>query len=894
MVGRTLGHYKIIEPLGAGGMGEVYRAHDTTLDRDVAIKTLPEDLATDPDRLARFEREAKSLAALDHPNIVHIYTVESAGDTRFLTMQLVEGDRLADSIPGHGMPLEDLLDIAIPLADALCAAHESSITHRDLKPANVMLDHAGRVKVLDFGLAKLQRPEADAGASQLTTDLRTDHGAVLGTVPYMSPEQAEAKAIDHRSDLFSLGVMLHEMATGERPFQGETAASVISSILRDTPTPVTETRAEMPAEIGRIIRRCLEKDPERRFQSAKDLRIELQDLRREADSVQANTRVTPPVASRRWRRLAYAVPIVAAAAILVWALSGRGGDSSGSRGTGSTIRPLTSFVGWEYAPSWSPDGSMITYTHIVGGDADVATLSVRGGEPHILTGDSPADEIKARWSPDGSKIAYVSDRGTGSNVYWIPPTGGAERMVAETHIPFLERMGAWAGALGANPWSPDGQELIFSRLNERGDVGLWKVHLSTGEQTQLTSPPPGTEDAEGSWSFDGKWIAFTHVEKGKEDLRLIPAEGGEATYVVDGSDPAWFPDNRRLAFSSSRSGAPNIWEIDLDTRELHQLTFGAGFDWTPSVARDGSIAYVQFGHQIDIHWIQLAPSEEEPERLTSFTGQHFGPRVSPDGNRVVYYSDRSGNFDLWLLDRTTNQHRQLTDHPANDRLPDWSPDGDEIVFMSDRDGPVKLWVVQTETGVVRRLTDHELPWSTHTAKGQGGPRWAPDGSVIGYLASEEGNAIWLVRPDGSDPHPSTARGALSFGWYGDGQRVVYTRRALDGSGLVELLAAHLVTGEERLLRAGAIAEVAVSPDGSALTFIEAVSHFTMELQLLRLTPPTSTNELPGAAGEPRQLTFGEGVWHAHSGGWAPDGSAVVFSTDRDYGDIYVIEPKLEE
>jgi Tol biopolymer transport system component len=891
MKGRTLGHYEILEPLGAGGMGEVYRARDTKLERDVAIKVLPEDFAADPERLARFEREARSLAALDHPNIVHIYSVESVDDTRFLTMQLIEGKSLAEIIPASGMPLADLLDTAVPLADALTAAHESGVTHRDLKPANVMLDQAGRVKVLDFGLAKLHRPDADVAASELTADLQTEHGAVLGTVPYMSPEQAEGKVVDARSDLFSFGVILYEMAVGERPFQGGSEASIVTSILRDVPAPVSDRKVELPADLDRIIRRCLEKDPDRRLQSAKDLRNELLDLRGQAESGRFAVPVASYTLSLWWRRLAFVAPIVAAAAILIWGLSGRGGDPSSSGRAASTIRPLTSFVGWEHSPSWSPDGSMITYTHIVEGDADVATLSVEGGEPHILTASSPADEFRASWSPDGSKIAYVSDRGTGTNVYWIPPTGGAERLVAETHIPFLERMGAWGGALGSNAWSPDGRDLVFSRLHESGDVGLWRVHLPTGEETQLTFPQPGGVDRDASWSFDGERIAFTRIDKGREDLALVPAEGGEVTLVAPGGDPAWFPDNRRLAFASLRSGAPNIWEIDLDTLELRQLTFGAGADWVPAVARDGSIAYVQFGHQIDIRWTRLDTPEQEHERLTSFTGEHFGARVSPDGNRVVYYSDRAGNFDLWLLDRTTGQHRQLTDHPADDRLPDWSADGEEIVFMSDRDGLVRLWIVQTETGVVRRLTDHTLPWSTHSAKGQGGPRWSPDGSVIGYLAPEEGNAIWLVRPDGSDRRPSRVRGALSFGWYLDAQRVVYTRRAPDGSGLVELRVAHLGTGEDHLLRAGAIAEVAVSPEGSALTFIEAVSHFTMEIQLLRLSPTSLPDQLPEAVGEPRQLTFGEGVWHAHSGGWAPDGSAIVYSTDTDYGDIYVIEPE---
>jgi Tol biopolymer transport system component len=444
------------------------------------------------------------------------------------------------------------------------------------------------------------------------------------------------------------------------------------------------------------------------------------------------------------------------------------------------------------------------------------------------------------------------------------------------------------------PWSPESDELVFSRLGESGEVALWRVRLATGEQIQLTFPTPGMEDLFASWSFDGESIVFTRTDKGVPSLWLMPAAGGEASGIID-QEPfwgpaAWYPDNERLAFSSLRSGTFNLWEFTLASGNMRQLTVGAGFDWVPVVSRNGDLAYVQFGHQIDIYWVNLDDPDGEHDRLTNFTGGNFGARVSPDGNRVVYYSNRSGNHDLWVFDRTTSQHRQLTEEPSADRLSDWSPDGSEIVFMSDRSGSVRLWVLDAETGVTRQLTDHELPWALHNAESQGGPRWAPDGTVIGYLApAEAGDALWLVDPDGSNRRVSSVRGVLSFGFYRDGSRVLYTRRAQDQSGLLELRAVNLETGEDRLLQAGSIAEVAVAPDGSAMTFIQAVSHMTMELYLMTLTPPDSPDGLPSAVGEPERLTFGDGVWHVHSGGWAPDGRGVVYSRDRDFGDIYVIE-----
>ena len=279
LIGQTLAHYRITAAIGAGGMGEVYRATDTKLGRDVALKVLPAEMATNPERLERFQREAKALAALDHPGIVTVHSVEEAGGVHFLTMQLVEGQALDRVILEHGLPLERLLDMGGALADALAAAHEKGIVHRDLKPANVMVSPGGRVKVLDFGLAKVTGPQAGGPTdSELPTDLQTRDGVALGTVPYMSPEQVEGRAVDHRTDVFSLGVLLYEMATGRRPFEGRSTAELASAILRDTPPVVTDLRSDLPGDLARIIRRCLEKDTGRRFQTVRDVGNELRDM----------------------------------------------------------------------------------------------------------------------------------------------------------------------------------------------------------------------------------------------------------------------------------------------------------------------------------------------------------------------------------------------------------------------------------------------------------------------------------------------------------------------------------------------------------------------------------------------------------------------------------------
>ncbi|MGB5401511.1 MAG: serine/threonine-protein kinase, partial [Thermoanaerobaculia bacterium] len=348
MIGKKLSHYTVTAKLGEGGMGEVWLAHDERLERDVAIKVLPREFADDPERLARFEREAKTLAALDHPNIVHIYSVESAtveGESgsgeqtvHFLTMQRVDGRQLSELIPDGGLPLERIFQLGIPLAEALAAAHEKGIVHRDLKPANIMVTEEGRLKVLDFGLAKLHQAAAAPEVTAAPTEVLTGEGKILGTMPYMSPEQLEGKDLDPRSDIFSVGILLYEMATGGRPFQGETSVSLISSIVKDTPPSIDTVRAELPHHLARIVNRCLDKDPKRRYQSASEVYNELDVLRGEVESGVVSSGVTRPTSAefeaakatvqpagrRRWWPIAAAAGIVLVGAVALWL--GRGGD----------------------------------------------------------------------------------------------------------------------------------------------------------------------------------------------------------------------------------------------------------------------------------------------------------------------------------------------------------------------------------------------------------------------------------------------------------------------------------------------------------------------------------------------------------------------------------------
>ena len=349
MIGETLARYKVVDKLGEGGMGEVYLAEDTELDRKVALKMLPTEMAGDPERLERFRREAKAVAALNHPNIVTIYSIEESDGTQFLTMEHVEGESLDQMLPPTGLPLTRVFDIAIPLADALASAHERGIVHRDLKPANIMVNKEGRVKVLDFGLAKLTQDDAvdgaEGGLTQIPTRIATltGEGMVMGTAPYMSPEQVEGRAMDHRTDIFSMGVLVYELATGRRPFTSDTSAGLVSSILRDTPSSVTEINPGLPRHLARIVQHCLEKDPEARYQSAKDVRNELRSLRREVDSgtVTTGSGVSPaerPLGEPEKKKGPGLWVALAAAALLILGIGwwvGRGGGAEPEASAGA-------------------------------------------------------------------------------------------------------------------------------------------------------------------------------------------------------------------------------------------------------------------------------------------------------------------------------------------------------------------------------------------------------------------------------------------------------------------------------------------------------------------------------------------------------------------------------
>jgi len=423
MIGRTLSHYRIVEKLGEGGMGEVYLAEDMKLDRKVALKVLPPDLAESAERRARFEREAKAVAALNHPNIVTVHSVEESDGLHFITMELVKGKTLTELLPRNGFALDRFFALAVPLADAVAAAHQEGITHRDLKPDNVMVTGDGRVKVLDFGLAKPLKGFAGSAASELPTQTKTAEGIIVGTLAYMSPEQSQGKSVDARTDVFSLGVVLYEMLTGRRPFDGETPAEMLSSIIKDAPA---EMKTPVPRRLWKTVERCLAKNPVERYQSVIDLRHDLAEIREELQEVAAASPGKPS-----WKWLAAALVAASALAALLTLVS----REPSEEGLPRFMNPvqITSATGVEDNPAWSPDGRTLAYTSTPGRESrrdDVWVAQLERTQPVSRTKEYEGFDCCPSWSPDGAEIAFWSDREGGGYFVMSALGGPARKLIA--------------------------------------------------------------------------------------------------------------------------------------------------------------------------------------------------------------------------------------------------------------------------------------------------------------------------------------------------------------------------------------------------------------------------------------------------------------------------------
>ena len=764
--GSRLGTYEVIAPIGAGGMGEVFRARDTRLNRDVAIKVLPTSAASDPERRERFEREAQAVAALNHPNIVTIYSVEQIDGQFLLAMELVEGRSLDQLIPAQGLPLDRLLQIAILVADAVAAAHQKGITHRDLKPANIMLgegDHAGRVKVLDFGLAKLAEAQASAvDVTAIPTTPITGEGRIVGTVAYMSPEQAEGKSIDARSDLFSLGVILYEMATGQRPFGGDTSISIISSIIKDTPTSITELRPGVPRDLGRIVRRALLKDPERRYQTAKDLRSDLEELRASLESGELAAPVaasTPaaPVAPRPVRRRS---TIVAAAAIAALAVAGAVYVLS--------VRSPQSAAPTSASAPFSLDDLQITQL-TTSGNAERPAISADGKYVAYVQRDSDAYSLWIRQTATSSNVQIVAPE---PGIFLVDPTvtpdgnyvdfvrGGAQSRVMELwRVPFLggtpkrvvENLSSTVG------WSSDGRRMAFIRADIGANVISTALVVAgpdgRDERVVTTRRVPaffpslanGRLPVRPAWSADDASIAVlgrdgTGGETRWQIVLIDVTSGAERILAVDGEPQSlgWLTADSLVIARRTDAGTPRqLWRYTVGDGKMSRLTNDLN-DYTGfGLSADrSSLVTAQSETQVKL-WIGDGSGAQGSEPLPASRG---GGALAWAADRLVYVSQVNRVPTLRIL---APGRAAPADIVAKARTPSVTADGRTIVFVSADSGSDRgLWKVGVDGSRPVHLWPEEVSWPVVTSG---------DRQVV-FLSDKSGQqSLWTIPIEGGTP-----------------------------------------------------------------------------------------------------------------------------------------------
>jgi Tol biopolymer transport system component/tRNA A-37 threonylcarbamoyl transferase component Bud32 len=834
MVGRELGHYRIVAKLGEGGMGEVYVADDLQLGRKVALKFLPQRFSQESQLLRRFMAEAKLASSFNHPNIVSIYELGEAAGQHFIAMEYVEGRSLRALLRAQRLGLRKLLELAAPAAEALARAHRAGIVHRDIKPENLLISNDGYVKVADFGLAKL-RPVSSPD-SGVTGDVLTVPGSVMGTAAYISPELLSGGEADARSDVFSFGVVLYEMATGDSPFQRDSSAKTTAAILRDTPRPPRALAPEIPEALEHIISKALEKEPEYRYQSMDELAADLKRLRRDAESGriseprQMAAAVSVP-AKKNWR-LAAGI----GAGVLLLAAGGWLAVKTfmpAGRGVAPRVVQFTSLPGLEDSPTWSPDGRSLAYVSDAAGQLDIYVQQIAGGRAIRLT-DSDADDAQPAWSPDGTQIAFVSARarpeksfgtmlnlgllqlffaGRNGDIWVMPALGGAARRLAED---------AYYPA-----WSPDSKQLVYQAMRD-GKWGLW---ISTVDGS--TAPRRVLERADRvvtqpAWSPDGKWIAYCNAFIGRTGIFVVPSEGetvGSPKPVTPEDSnalmPSWSADGKWLYFSSDRGGTMNLWKARFD---------GAALD--------------------------------DFEQITSGAESNLQAHPDPTGKRVAYSSVRVA-MDLWELDLITRKTTQLTTETTQEDFGRLSPDGKWLAFSSNRSGSSGIWLLNRLDGSFTNVTT-----GTTTL---GASQWSRDGKSLFYAF---GNPAFLHRYDlatGNSTKLVAAEGFGTFYCVSPEERFGIVSAAEEGIFKVDLTSGEreLLTGPPEGMQA---TNPGCSPDGQWVAYYVQRGNYR------------SIWVVPMSGGTARQITSGLSE-DAHPS-WSADSKLIYFL--RNHQDLYVV------
>jgi serine/threonine protein kinase len=758
-------------------MGDIYLAEDSRLGRKVVLKALPTAFTKDPERVRRFQLEARAASALNHPNIITVYEIGEVDHLHYIAIEFIEGETLRHRLTNGPLPVNESLQIAISVATALLAAHEAGIVHRDIKPENIMVRADGVVKVLDFGLAKLT--ESKPIISEASTLFQTQQGLIIGTAPYMSPEQARALAIDTRTDIWSLGAVLYEMVGGHPPFDGPTASDVIAAILSREPVPLVRHRPEVPTELEWIIKKALRKDRDERYQTIREFLADLKNLVQRLESTTTAKR-SISVGSV----LVMGVVLLALAAVGYRFMGYLAGKERASNPRPINFQQITHKSGPEFFPTLSPDGKLIAYASRESGNWDIYTQAIGSEGARNLTKDSLTDDSQPAFSPTGDRIAFRSER-DGGGIYVMNATGGSPTRVSD---------------FGYSPsWSIDsgsiliGTEKIPQPSTRPTKSELWKIDINTNQRQRLSEGDALQPVSSPRQNRIAYWSRPDRYGQ-REHIWTIPANGGQAVAVTDGSftdlNPVWSPDGKYLYFSSNRGGSSNIWRIAIDentgvTSGVPEAVTAMGANTSViqlSFSRDGHLAYSAQTEIRNLRSVSFSLAQGtigKPVSITDGSMQLWFPDPSPDGQWLTANSMGQQRHILVMRPDGTEQ-RDLTPGDYRYMWPRWSPDGKRIVFSSRRTGDYELWIVNNDGSDLRQLTQssggHYSPWSS-------------DGSMIAYSTHAPKHDAVIINPDKAwsdqkllylSPLSDASLSFEAWSWSSDGKKLAGIKHLPNG------------------------------------------------------------------------------------------------------------------
>ena len=839
-IGSRFGPYEITAILGTGGMGEVYRATDMRLHRDVALKLLTGVEQEDTRRQQRFLKEARAASALNHPNILSVFDIGNESGTQFIVSELVEGESLRSLMQKGAMPLRRYLDIAIQIASGLTAAHEAGIVHRDLKPENIMVTRDNRVKLLDFGLAKVEVPATGTPEEQTRSHLLTHPGAILGTVAYMSPEQAKGAPVDFRSDQFSFGLILYEMATGRQAFHKNTPVQTLSAIITEDPPSITTLNSRFPAPIRWMIERCLAKDPRDRYGATIDLYHELRDYREHISETSFSGETAPAPSVRRRKSLFLAVAILAsliAGFFLAAALIPR------NPAVAKTYRftPLAVNPEAENFAAWSPDGKSVAYIVEIDGVQQLFVRSLDAPAAEQLT-RSTHDVLEPYWSSDAARIYYTSKDQNGKFALWAIGVAGGSPELLFTHAGGGDisadgktlvlsmanqdhRLGLYTSSPpGAQPkrytkgifkdgsfdrieasFSPDGSRLLVQAYAGKEKSTFWVIDFPDGEPKELPFLA-GIYFYGMSWLSDNnRFVLSTGIHEDRNHLNLVDIQKGTITpitnSVVEEWEPDVSPDGKRILFSSAVQQYDLI-EVPLDGSAIRNLTSTPVSEKAPAWSRQGNqFAFVSDITGSDVIWIKNPAERWQRPLVTSKdfadgeTVSFSRPFFSPDGKRIAYHRNKkTGMADIWISSVSGGSPVRLyADAKGSQLAPSWSPDGNWLAFIHAEDNKMSLRKTRIGSGDPPVVIKDEVIYLQ--------PQWSPDSQWLTVLSKD---GVSVISADGKTSRQISKTPWLTGGWSDDGDTLYSIRQS--ESRRLHVVATDFQTGRETL-----IADAGVSP-----------------------------------------------------------------------------------